>query len=97
MDHYPKIINLSNNSSEMGKYVNIRITCENLIDRKLGFSLISFGNIKNIPICYLSESEILFVIPNNLSSGKYELRIINIVNSLYPYQFESNVHEYTIL
>lgn len=97
MDYYPKIINLSNNTSEFGKYVKIQIKCENLINRNLGFSLVSIGNIKNIPICYLSYSEILFVIPNNLKSGIYDLKIINIVNSLYPHEFESNIEKYTII
>lgn len=90
----PTIGSLSTYTSSVGIYTVVYVTGNNFsIQGPLGFSTISFGNINNIPVTFLSPYNIAFVVPVTLSSGTYTVKV---TNNNYPNSFQSNSVSYIL-
>lgn len=91
----PFISNLSTYSSTVGVYTIIYVNGQNFsLQGPTGVSTISFGNITNIPVTYLSPYNIAFVVPINANVGNYS---IQVVNNNYPTSLYSNSVNYTLV
>lgn len=90
----PYISGLSIYSSFLTSYTIVYVTGENFsLQGSNGFSTITFGNIKNIPVTYFSPYSIAFVVPNTLASGTYSVKV---VNNNYPTSLYSNSINYVL-
>lgn len=90
----PAISGLSTYTSAVGIYTIVYVTGNNFsLQGPLGFSTISFGNINNIPITFLSPYNIAFVVPVTLPAGTYTVKV---TNNNYPNSFQSNSVSYIL-
>ena len=90
----PVISNLSTYTSKAGAYTIVYVNGDNFsIQGPLGFSTISFGNINNIPVTFLSPYNIAFVVPVTLTAGTYTVKV---TNNNYPNSFQSNSVSYIL-
>lgn len=93
-DITPYISGLSTYSSVATSYTIVYVTGNNFsLQGSTGVSTITFGNIKNIPVTYLSPNNIAFVVPNNLGVGTYAVKV---ANNNYPTSLYSNLVYYTL-
>jgi uncharacterized protein (TIGR03437 family) len=91
----PFISGLSTYSSFVNEYTIVYVTGDNFsLQGSTGVSTITFGNIKNIPVTYLSPYNIAFVVPTSLVSGTYSIKV---VNNNYPTSLYSNSVNYSLL
>lgn len=90
----PVINGLSLYTSIASLYTIVYVRGDNFsLQGPLGFSTISFGNINNIPVTYLSPYNIAFVVPVTLPAGTYSVKVIN---NNYPNSFQSNSISYIL-
>jgi len=94
-DLTPRIDFLNQDSSIAGKYTNVYITGINFSNFSVtGFSTVTFGSFKNIPVSYVGSFNISFEIPVDATPGTYT---IQVVNNVYPTSLYSNVVQYTLI
>lgn len=94
-DIIPRIVLLTPNTSVFGQYKEVQISGLNFNrSGPLGFSTVTFGNIKNIPISFYSSLNITFVVPViGVAPGTYE---VQVVNNMFPTSKYSNKVTYTL-
>lgn len=90
----PYISGLSVYTSIAGNYTIVYVDGNNFSSQgPLGFSTVTFGDINNIPVTYLSPYNIAFVVPVTLPAGTYSVKVIN---NNYPNSFQSNSESYIL-
>lgn len=93
-DITPFISGLSTYSSVATNYTIVYVSGNNFsFQGSTGISTITFGNINNIPVTYLSPYNIAFVVPNTLGPGTYAVKV---VNNNYPTSLYSNAVNYIL-
>jgi hypothetical protein len=90
----PVILNFSPSTSILGIYTVCYIEGVNFSkSNSTGNSTVTFGNITNIPVTFYSSLNISFVVPSNLSTGTYQ---VQVVNNNYPSSQYSNIVDYIL-
>lgn len=74
----PYIYNLSKYSASFNSYIQIYVNGENFFPN--GVTKVEFGNIKNIPISYISSQSFYFEVPYVAFPGIYNIIVKNNVN-----------------
>jgi hypothetical protein len=94
-DVSPFISQIYPDFSVVGAYTVVNILGNNFsLDGPNGYSTVTFGNIKNIPVTFLSSMNLSFVVPViNVTVGPYN---VQVVNNIYPTSLYSNVVTYTL-
>ena len=94
-DITPRIDTLSQESSLVGAYTIVYITGINFSNFSVtGFSTVTFGSFKNIPVSYVGSFNISFIVPADANPGVYN---VQVVNNMYPTSLYSNIVEYTVI
>jgi len=95
-DVSPSISQIYPTSSALGAYTIVNILGNNFsLDGPNGYSTVTFGGIKNIPVTFLSSQNLSFVVPviNVIQNTPYS---VQVVNNIYPTSLYSNVVVYTL-
>ena len=81
--------------SALGAYTVVTILGNNFsLDGPNGYSTVTFGSIKNIPVTFLSSMNLSFVVPvQGVPAG---INNVQVVNNIYPTSLYSNVAPYTL-
>ena len=88
------ISNLSTYTSIAGAYKIVYVNGNNFsLSGPKGYSTITFGNINNIPVTFLSPYNIAFVVPVILGAGTYS---VSVVNNNFPTSLYSNSVNYIL-
>jgi uncharacterized protein (TIGR03437 family) len=64
-----------------GKNNVVYITGTNFLPASYGTTYVNFGTYKNLEITFYNSYQISFVIPNNVTSGSYNLVVVNVYNT----------------
>ena len=82
-------------SSLLEAYTVVSIYGNNFsLDGPNGYSTVTFGNVKNIPVTFLSSMNLSFVVPvTDVTAG---INNVQVVNNIYPTSLYSNVVTYTL-
>jgi hypothetical protein len=101
----PVIFTLSMTSSAKKTYTVVYINGANFLPSCIGTTYVNFGQYKQLPIIYFSNSYISFVVPFNIKVGKYSVVVVNVYNGNFSPQINisyagdlnySNTVNYTI-
>ena len=94
-DVSPSISQIYPSNSQLGAYKVVNILGNNFsLDGPNGYSTVTFGDIKNIPVTFLSSQNLSFVVPViNVIQHEYN---VQVVNNIYPTSLYSNVALYTL-
>jgi hypothetical protein len=95
-DVSPSISQIYPDVSLLGAYTVVSILGNNFsLDGPNGYSTVTFGSIKNIPVTFLSSMNLSFVVPvtGGLVAG---IKNVQVVNNIYPTSLYSNVVTYTL-
>ena len=94
-DVSPIIYQIYPNTSLLGEYTIVNILGNNFsLDGPTGYSTVTFGGIKNIPVTFLSSMNLSFVVPVvDVVVPGYD---VQVVNNIYPTSLYSNIVNYTL-
>jgi hypothetical protein len=95
-DVSPVIYQIYPEISALGAYSVVNISGYNFsLDGPTGYSTVSFGDIKNIPVTFLSSMNLSFVVPVTgvVSGTSYD---VQVVNNVYPTSLYSNTKSFLI-
>jgi hypothetical protein len=94
-DLSPVIYQIYPDTSILGDYTIVSVLGNNFsLDGSNGYSTVSFGDIKKIPVTFLSSENLSFVVPViDVVAGSYN---VQIVNNIYPTSLYSNMITYTL-
>jgi hypothetical protein len=94
-DVSPIIYQIYPNTSLLGNYTIVSILGNNFsLDGPTGYSTVTFGDIKNIPVTFMSSQNLSFVVPIvDVVAGFYN---VQVVNNIYPTSLYSNMVNYTL-
>ena len=94
-DVSPFINEIYPHTSVLGAYTVVNILGNNFsLDGPNGYSTVTFGHIKNIPVTFLSSMNLSFVVPVvDVVTGPYN---VQVVNNIYPTSLYSNLITYTL-
>lgn len=95
-DVSPVIYQINPDISVLGAYSVVNVSGYNFsLDGPTGYSTVSFGDIKNIPVTFLSSMNLSFVVPVTgvVSNNSYS---VQVVNNIYPTSLYSNTKSFFI-
>lgn len=81
----PILDNLSITQSTAGNYTTVYVYGSNYLPN--GTTFVQFGkNGIKLPVVYYNSFTLSFFVPTNISSGKYDIQVINLYNGQFSPQ-----------